>query len=128
MQEKDLDISLITGTGPEGRITKRDVHAFELSAPRVKISPVAKKMADEMGIDPGTIKGSGPGGRVTKEDVERHAAAAKAPAAPAAQAAAAAAPAPAEGDRLVKFTGMRKIIGQKMLQSKEPPRFFRINE
>ena len=111
-QEKDLDISLITGTGPEGRITKKDVLAFELSAPRVKISPVAKKMADEMGLDASTIKGSGPGGRITKEDVERHAAAAKAPAA------AAAAAAPAEGDRLVKFTGMRKIIGQKMLQSK----------
>jgi pyruvate dehydrogenase E2 component (dihydrolipoamide acetyltransferase) len=115
-QEKDLDISLITGTGPEGRITKKDVLAFELSAPRVKISPVAKKMADEMGIDPGSIKGTGPGGRITKEDVERHAATAKAPTAPAP--AAAAAPAPSEGDRLVKFTGMRKIIGQKMLQSK----------
>ena len=114
-QEKDLDISLITGTGPEGRITKKDVLAFELSAPRVKISPVAKKMADEMGLDASTIKGSGPGGRITKEDVERHAAAAKAPAAAAPAAAAAA---PAEGDRLVKFTGMRKIIGQKMLQSK----------
>ena len=114
-QEKDLDISLITGTGPEGRITKKDVLAFELSAPRVKISPVAKKMADELGLDASTIKGSGPGGRITKEDVERHAAAAKAPAAAAPAAAAAA---PAEGDRLVKFTGMRKIIGQKMLQSK----------
>lgn len=114
-QEKDLDISLITGTGPEGRITKKDVLAFELSAPRVKISPVAKKMADEMGLDASTIKGSGPGGRITKEDVDRHAAAAKAPAAAAPAAAAAA---PAEGDRLVKFTGMRKIIGQKMLQSK----------
>jgi pyruvate dehydrogenase E2 component (dihydrolipoamide acetyltransferase) len=116
-QEKDLDISLITGTGPEGRITKKDVLAFELSAPRVKISPVAKKMADEMGLDASTIKGSGPGGRITKEDVERHAAAAKAPPA-AAPAAAAPSAAPAEGDRLVKFTGMRKIIGQKMLQSK----------
>jgi len=65
-QEKDLDISLITGTGPEGRITKKDVLAFELSAPRVKISPVAKKMADEMGLDASTIKGSGPG-----EDYQR---------------------------------------------------------
>ena len=74
-------------------------------------------MADEMGLDASTIKGSGPGGRITKEDVERHAAAAKAPPA-AAPAAAAPSAAPAEGDRLVKFTGMRKIIGQKMLQSK----------
>jgi pyruvate dehydrogenase E2 component (dihydrolipoamide acetyltransferase) len=118
-QEKDLDISLISGTGPEGRITKKDVLAFEASAPRVKITPVAKKMADEMGIDAAVIQGSGPGGKITKEDVERHAAAAKAPAAPApAAAAAASAPAPSEEDRLVKFTGMRRIIAQKMLQSK----------
>ena len=117
-QEKDLDIALIAGTGPEGRVTKKDVLAFEASGPRVKITPVAKKMAAEMGLDAAAIQGSGPGGRITKEDVERQAAASKAPAAPPAQAAAAAAPAPSEGDRLVKFTGMRKIIGQKMLQSK----------
>ena len=117
-REKDLDISLIPGTGPEGRITKKDVLAFEASAPRVKITPVAKKMADEMGIDAASIQGSGPGGKITKEDVERHAAAAKAPAAPAAAPATAAASAPSEEDRLVKFTGMRRIIAQKMLQSK----------
>jgi pyruvate dehydrogenase E2 component (dihydrolipoamide acetyltransferase) len=75
-------------------------------------------MADEMGIDAASIQGSGPGGKITKEDVERHAAAAKAPAAPAAAPATAAASAPSEEDRLVKFTGMRRIIAQKMLQSK----------
>jgi pyruvate dehydrogenase E2 component (dihydrolipoamide acetyltransferase) len=123
-KEKDLDISLIPGTGPEGRIIKKDVLAFEETAgaaARVKISPVAKKMADDMGLDVSQIPGSGPGGRITKEDIERHAAAAKeakAPAAAQAPAAAASAPAPSEGDRLVKFTGMRRIISQKMLQSK----------
>ncbi len=118
-REKDLDISLIPGTGPEGRITKKDILAFEASAPRIKISPVAKKMAEEKGLDISTIQASGPGGRITKEDVERHLASTKeAKAAPSAPAAAASAPAPAEGDRLVKFTGMRRIIAQKMLQSK----------
>jgi pyruvate dehydrogenase E2 component (dihydrolipoamide acetyltransferase) len=123
-KEKDLDISLIPGTGPEGRIIKKDVLAFEETAgaaARVKISPVAKKMADDMGLDVSQIPGSGPGGRITKEDIERHAAAAKeakAPAAAQAPAAAASAPTPSEGDRLVKFTGMRRIISQKMLQSK----------
>ena len=123
-KEKDLDISLIPGTGPEGRIIKKDVLAFEETAgaaARVKISPVAKKMADDLGLDVSQIQGSGPGGRITKEDVERHAAAAKeakAPATAQAPAAAASAPAPSEGDRLVKFTGMRRIISQKMLQSK----------
>ena len=123
-KEKELDISLIPGTGPEGRIINKDVLAFEETAgaaARVKISPVAKKMVDDMGLDVSQIQGSGPGGKITKEDVERHAAAAKeakAPAAAQAPAAASSAPAPSEGDRLVKFTGMRRIISQKMLQSK----------
>ena len=112
-REKDLDITLIPGTGPGGRITRKDVLAFEASAPRVKITPVAKKMADELGIDTAVIQGSGPGGRITREDVERQAAAAQAPADKPAPPAA-----PSPGDRLVKFTGMRRIIAQKMLQSK----------
>ncbi|MCK5187008.1 MAG: 2-oxo acid dehydrogenase subunit E2, partial [Deltaproteobacteria bacterium] len=110
------DISLISGTGPEGRIIEKDVLAFEKTAgavARVKITPVAKKMADERGLDVSTIQGSGPGGKIIKEDVERHVAAPKPAAATAPSAAA-----PAEGDRLVKFTGMRRIIAQKMLQSK----------
>jgi pyruvate dehydrogenase E2 component (dihydrolipoamide acetyltransferase) len=38
---------------------------------RIKISPLAKRIAEEEGIDIQTIKGTGPGGRITKEDVER---------------------------------------------------------
>jgi len=38
---------------------------------RVKISPVARKMAEAAGIKPEDIKGTGPGGRITKEDVEQ---------------------------------------------------------
>jgi len=37
---------------------------------RVKISPVARKMAEAGGIDIATINGTGPGGRITKEDVQ----------------------------------------------------------
>jgi pyruvate dehydrogenase E2 component (dihydrolipoamide acetyltransferase) len=36
---------------------------------RVRISPLARKLAEEKGIDFSTIKGSGPGGRIVKEDV-----------------------------------------------------------
>ena len=36
---------------------------------RLKASPLAKKLAKEMGIDLATIKGSGPGGRIVREDV-----------------------------------------------------------
>jgi pyruvate dehydrogenase E2 component (dihydrolipoamide acetyltransferase) len=41
---------------------------------RVAISPLARKLAAELGVDPASIAGSGPGGAVTKEDVERAAA------------------------------------------------------
>ena len=48
---------------------------------RVKISPIARKLCDELGIDPATLTGSGPGGRITREDVEKAAQAAPVPAA-----------------------------------------------
>jgi pyruvate dehydrogenase E2 component (dihydrolipoamide acetyltransferase) len=38
---------------------------------RLKISPVARRLADEGGIDPASLEGSGPDGRIVKSDVER---------------------------------------------------------
>ena len=40
------------------------------SSGRVKASPIARKLAEELGVDLGSLSGSGPGGRITKEDVE----------------------------------------------------------
>ena len=37
---------------------------------RVKASPVARRMAEERGIDLGSLRGTGPGGRIVKADVE----------------------------------------------------------
>jgi pyruvate dehydrogenase E2 component (dihydrolipoamide acetyltransferase) len=37
----------------------------------VHISPVARKLAADLGIDPASVVGTGPGGRVTLEDVQR---------------------------------------------------------
>lgn len=37
---------------------------------RIKISPVARKMAEAGGLDIENIQGTGPGGRITKEDVQ----------------------------------------------------------
>jgi pyruvate dehydrogenase E2 component (dihydrolipoamide acetyltransferase) len=81
---------------------------------RVKATPLAKKVAREYGIDLAAVAGTGPGGRVLREDVEKAkaagiqkpAAAAPAPAVPAAE------------EKLVPFTGMRRTIAKKMLQSK----------
>jgi pyruvate dehydrogenase E2 component (dihydrolipoamide acetyltransferase) len=44
--------------------------------PRRPVSPVARKLAAELGVELAAIVGTGPGGRVTREDVERAAAAA----------------------------------------------------
>ena len=49
---------------------------------RLKISPIARKLADELGLDASTMQGTGPGGRITKDDVLRVAEAAQAAAVP----------------------------------------------
>jgi pyruvate dehydrogenase E2 component (dihydrolipoamide acetyltransferase) len=41
------------------------------AGPRVRISPAAKKLAKQHGLDPSQIKGTGPGGRIVREDVLR---------------------------------------------------------
>lgn len=83
------------------------------SAGRVKATPLAKKAARELGIDLAAVAGSGPGGRILREDVERaKAAGTLTPAAPAPAAAEAA------DEKLVAFTGMRRTIAKRMLQSK----------
>ena len=75
-EEADIDISLIAGTGPEGRIVKEDVENY-LASNKVRISPVAKKMADEAGLALASIAGTGANGKIMKEDVEKAIAAAK---------------------------------------------------
>jgi pyruvate dehydrogenase E2 component (dihydrolipoamide acetyltransferase) len=46
---------------------------------RLRISPAAKALAADSGIDPASIAGTGPGGRITREDVQRAAQAKRAP-------------------------------------------------
>src|ERR1700694_4248864 len=37
---------------------------------RQRVSPVARRLAEELGVDLRRVQGTGPGGRITKEDVE----------------------------------------------------------
>jgi len=78
--EKGVDLSAVQGTGPGGRIVEEDVlrAAEEIAkAPdeavigKVRISPVAKKIAEDKGLDVASIQGTGPMGRIMKEDVLR---------------------------------------------------------
>ena len=106
------------------------------SGARRPVSPVARKLAAELGVELARVTGTGPGGRITREDVERaaeaaralagagaapRAAAAGAPApaarAPAAPAAPAAAGGPPPAARSIPMRGMRKTIAERMSQS-----------
>ena len=86
---------------------------------RVKVSPVAKKLAQDHGIDVNTLTGTGPEGRIVREDVERAIAAkGQAPAAGVSPAGRAPSPAPqaATADS-IPLSGMRKVIFDRMGQS-----------
>ena len=98
---------------------------------RAKASPLARKMAEEKGIDVSRVKGSGPQGRVVKADVENFseedAKAAKADAADEKKA-------PAkpivtgtslQEDKEIKVSQMRKTIGKRLSESKfTSPHFY----
>ncbi|HLV19191.1 MAG TPA: 2-oxoglutarate dehydrogenase complex dihydrolipoyllysine-residue succinyltransferase [Pseudomonas sp.] len=86
------------------------------------LSPAARKIADEAGIDRNSIEGTGKGGRVTKEDAVAAASGKPAAAAPAAKAAAPAADAPvfAAGDRVEKrvpMTRLRAKVAQRLVEA-----------
>jgi len=81
--DKDEDISsLLVGEAAknneeEKRDTvsndnKENLKGIEDKSKRVKASPVAKKLAEEKGIELSDIVGTGPEGRITKEDVEKY--------------------------------------------------------
>ncbi|HBP5520813.1 TPA: 2-oxoglutarate dehydrogenase complex dihydrolipoyllysine-residue succinyltransferase [Pseudomonas aeruginosa] len=86
------------------------------------LSPAARKLAEEAGIDPNSIAGTGKGGRVTKEDVVAAVEAKKnAPVAPAKPAAPAAeAPIFAAGDRVEKrvpMTRLRAKVAERLVEA-----------
>jgi len=117
---------------------------------RVKSSPLARKVAADLGVNISSLTGSGPGGRIVRKDVEAASKTAKAPAKPAVsteasaanalaaavkarinpptKAAAPAAPAAGtiqplmpvakEGDEIIQLSSMRKVIASRLLTSK----------
>ncbi len=117
--------------------------AAAIGGDRLKISPLAAKVAMELKVDINQIKGSGPGGAITRTDVEKAAQAQKAappapapvaptpvapaPVAPPAPVAAAPAPAapPAEGKKMDFQTAMRQAIAAAMSKSnREIPHYY----
>jgi len=95
---------------------------------RVKASPVARRLAEDEGVELSSVRGSGPGGRIVKRDVEEAARAAPAgSAAPSAPAFAPrfTAPESEEDYRDLPLSQMRKTIAKRLVESIGPvPHFF----
>jgi len=94
---------------------------------RVKASPVARRVAAELGIDLTSVKGTGPEGRVTETDV-RGAAKSAGSVADHGGAKVESKPAPsikAGESARIQLSGMRKIIAQRLVESLGPvPHFY----
>ena len=85
---------------------------------RVRISPVARKMAGEAGIDPSALRGSGPDGRILRRDIEAAVAAGGPPSAPTPRREPPRAPR-AESGAAEGLSKMRQAIARRMTLSKQ---------
>lgn len=101
-KELNVDLALVPGTGPGGRITEPNVIKYHEERPTPpRITPLAEEMARQTGLDLFKIVGTGERGKITKEDVERVM--------------------ESKGQvgevkpsRFISYSGMRKTIGENM--------------
>jgi len=125
-EEKKEEKKAVAANPPElaaSAITAQETSAEEEEA---RSSPLVRKIAREHGVNLSQVSGTGLGGRITKQDimafVERSATAPASPSALPQPAAASPGPRPTDptaypGD-LVPLTNMRKIIAQRMIESR----------
>jgi pyruvate dehydrogenase E2 component (dihydrolipoamide acetyltransferase) len=145
------DTSVVSGTPPEvGEEGSTPISNREPAPPppvsegasssagpeseRVKASPLARRMAQEQGIDLAHIKGTGPGGRIVEKDItaftKGRGAGKATPTMPSAPSEAPARPlattaAPSLTGEDVEITKMRKAIARRTVQSKQTiPHFY----
>ena len=78
-EERSVDLTELDGSGPAGAILTSDVENYLAELERTeppkegpRATPVALRMAEELGIDLDAVKGSGPAGRITKTDLLDH--------------------------------------------------------
>jgi pyruvate dehydrogenase E2 component (dihydrolipoamide acetyltransferase) len=119
--------------GADASPERKPIVRAQTEEARVKASPVARRVAAELGVDLASVKGTGPEGRVTETDVR---AAAKSVAVVADRGQRAPQPAvkprsataatiqAGEGAR-IQLSGMRKVIAQRLAESLGPiPHFY----
>lgn len=113
-----IDSAFVAGTGPEGRVIEEDVLAYDQKRGAVRSTPTARKVAREHGIDITAVAPGGATGRVEKADVLAAASSAPSSVSTPSTPAAASVSLPATTGERVALTPMRKIIAQRMVESK----------
>jgi len=88
-----------------------------------RVSPIAKRLAEKLGIDLSRVTGTGRNGRISKEDVEAYAASLQQAGSSAAVASAAGA---AQPTRREKLTSMRSTIARRLSESKRDIPHYRL--
>jgi pyruvate dehydrogenase E2 component (dihydrolipoamide acetyltransferase) len=109
------EVAEIPEEKPKVIIRKEEERPAEYRKPtgeKIRATPLARNMAKEKGLELKRVPGSGMGGRIRRADVEKFLI--SQPPTPAVSTI----PERAEKGKLVKLTGMRRIIAQKMLASK----------
>ncbi|RZV44373.1 MAG: hypothetical protein EX269_11840, partial [Acidimicrobiales bacterium] len=120
--ENNVNLDVVTGSGPGGRITRDDVVRAMAGAPAEAASsavaartesgsvlamPKVRKLARERSIDLGAVNGTGPNGAVTARDLDVPASSAT-----------------PQGDRRERLSAMRRSIAAHLTQSaQEIPQF-----
>jgi pyruvate dehydrogenase E2 component (dihydrolipoamide acetyltransferase) len=125
---KDRTAALTVSESPLPRAGEGAPSAGEGETTRTKSSPLARKMASDLGVSLDGVAGSGPRGRIVAEDIKKAATGAPASAG-AAKAAKPAAPvltrAPELEAKSIPLTAMRRTIAKRLAESTGPiPHFY----
>ncbi|HNR33009.1 MAG TPA: dihydrolipoamide acetyltransferase family protein [Candidatus Hydrogenedentes bacterium] len=110
--ELGVDAARLAGSGVGGRVIEADVTAAAGAAASVRATPVARRVAAQAGVNLAAVAGTGSRGKIMKDDVLR---AREMPATPGPQLAPAVS---GDGVRRIPLTPMRRIIAQRMSESK----------
>ncbi len=135
--EESRPAAVLTEEAAEAPISESQAAVTVEDEGRTKASPLARRMAQEHGINLKQVHGSGPGGRVVKRDIEKFLQSAPVQPSPAAEVAPAPAaspvtsviPMPTSEDQRVAVDKLRSIIGRRMVESKtQIPHFYLTSE
>jgi pyruvate dehydrogenase E2 component (dihydrolipoamide acetyltransferase) len=118
-QEEEQEAQTKTGS-PASASTDTTKQSIDDDA-MIKASPIAKRMAEEKGLDLSAISGSGPGGRIVKRDVEKASEKTRS----AASVSTRKAQITPGVDEQIKISNLRKAIGARMTESRQTiPHFY----